>query len=183
MKYFVGGVAATATLYGALYLYNSPPAGQYDTIDKFIVGEIMVTFAFGAIVMFCSRKHWTFRGVGVFLMSLGISIAFALSSLIAYKGVSYDENGKAVSNLDPGLRQGISDLDRSLLFVGGFMFFVGLFDYAMRRLFSRPVKNSVIASEWEPEIVPIVERRNTVRRESDKDLLARIDKLERQEQP
>lgn len=148
MKYFVGGVATTASLWGLLYLYESPPPGQYDLIDKLLVGEIMLTFAFGAFVMYKSRSTWTFRGVGVFLSSIGVAVLFALSSWIAYKGVRVDDSGHATSRVDPGFRQAMTDLDRSLLFVGGFMLFTGLVDYSLRKWFGKPIEDSPIAKEW-----------------------------------
>ena len=145
MKKLAAGIATTAVIWTGMYLRESPRTGA-DWVDRVIVTGIAVTFTFAAIVMLASRRSWTIRAVGLFLSSTGIAVLFGEIAYIAQFG-----------RIDPGTREGLVDLARAALGLGGLLLFLGLSLYSFRRW--GPVHYQPDVLDETPGDYPLVERR------------------------
>jgi hypothetical protein len=125
MKTLAATSAAVAAIWGVLYLVPAPIPPATTWYDKMIVYEIAIVFSTAAIVMLISRKMWTIRAIGLFFSALAIGLLFWNAVYVRQSGYRV-RNGRVVPNTDHGIQEGVTDLSRALLMIGGPLLMVGL---------------------------------------------------------
>ena len=168
MKTLATCSAAVCGLWAVLYAVPAPVPPATAWYDKAIVYEIGVVFCTAAIVMLISRRMWTIRAIGLFFSALAIGVLFANAAYIRYVGYTV-RNGRIVPDTDPGVQEAISDAARALLIIGGPLLMIGLIGWLYGRY-----------GPQHDDLLPTPDRRHTVRRESDRQMLARLEYLERE---
>lgn len=166
MKLLASVGAATVALYGVLYIVPAPIPPDTAWYDKAILYIIAVVFTTAAGVMLISRRTWTLRAVGLLLSALAIATLSWNAVYLRQAGYRV-ENGRVVSNVSPGVSEALGDLWRTLFLVGGPLLMIGLIFYVWGRFGPDPHPEPFLG-----------ERRKEARRESDRQLLARIAELE-----
>jgi hypothetical protein len=177
MKLLATVGAATATLYGVLYLVPAPIPPDTAWYDKAILYIIAVVFSTAAVVMLISRRTWTLRAIGLLLSAMAIATLSWNAVYLRQKGYSV-KDGRVVSNVSPGVSEALGDLWRTLFLVGGPLLMIGLMFYVWGRFGPDHSTDPFLG-----------ERRKAHRREEDKQvreqnasLIAKITELERSTQ-
>lgn len=132
MKLLTGSVAATIMTWGLLFTHPTAQPPHRDWVDKLVILGIASIFAAAAIVMAVSRRSWTFRGVGVFLTSIGTAVFYGelgYGDIVGYKIV----NGRAQLPLSPGVSEAWLDVARACFLVGGPLLALGLIFWGIGR--------------------------------------------------
>jgi hypothetical protein len=169
MKTLASASAVVGGLWVVLYKVKAPIPPATAWYDKAIVWEIASVFALASVVMMISRKVWTLRAIGIFFSSIGVALLFGLAAYIRHVGYTMRDN-RVVPNINPGTQEGISDLFRALLVVGGALFAIGLVGWLWGRFGPRHGDEALG-----------LERRSPIpRREEDRIMRARLEQLESQ---
>ncbi len=117
MRRLIVGIVATIAVYGLFYLHPQKASPAQDWRDDVWLWLIAGTFTLAALVMLLPSIPWTWRGVGLFLTSLG---AAAL-----YGGVLWTRRDDPSGDLP----ETWADLIRALYVVGGLLLLYGLLDW------------------------------------------------------
>lgn len=168
MKTLATCTAAVAASWGVLYMVPAPIPPATAIYDKVILYAIGGIFTMAALVMLISRRTWTLRAIGLGMSILGISV-IAWNAVYTRQVGYTTRNGRVVSAADPGIQEAISDLWRALFIIGGPLLFIGLSAWVYGR-FGPHTEDPIFG-----------ERRKTVRREDDRNLLARVAELEQRQ--
>jgi hypothetical protein len=168
MKTLVSASAVVAGLWVVLYEVKAPIPPATAWYDKAIVWEIASVFTLASAVMLISRKIWTLRAIGIFFSSLGVGLLFGMAVYVRHVGYTV-RNNRVVPNINPGTQEGLSDLARALLAVGGALFAIGLLVWLWGRF--GPRRGDEVLG---------LERRTSVRRAEDRARDARLAELESQ---
>jgi hypothetical protein len=153
MKTLLGASAAVTATWGALYFAPAPIPPATAWYDKTIVYEIAIVFSTAALVMLISRKMWTIRAVGLFFSALAIGLLFWNAVYVRQSGYRVNDKGRVVPNTNHGIQEGVTDLSRALLMIGGPLLMVGLVMWLWGRF--GPEHDPVVEPTY-----PEIERRN-----------------------
>lgn len=126
MKTLASASAAVGVTWIALWKIPAPIPPQTAWYDQTILYEIAIVFSTAAVVMLISRKMWTIRAVGLFFSALAIGLLFWNAVYVRQSGYHVNDKGRIVPNTNPGIQEGVSDLARALLIIGGPLLMVGL---------------------------------------------------------
>ena len=176
MKKLATASIATAALWSAFYLTPMPVPPSVSWYDKMIVYEIAIVFTTAAIVMLISRAVWTIRAIGILFSLMGLGLLFWNAVYVRQSGYKVLPNGRVVPNTNAGIQEGVSDLSRALLIIGGPLLMIGLIGWAYGRFgHFNEVDQGMLKSSYDGS----VERRKGIpRRQDDARLIERIQKYE-----
>ena len=160
MKKLAACSGAVAAVWGALYCVTAPIPPATAWYAKMIVYEIAIVFSTAAAVMLISRKLWTIRAIGLFFSALAIALLFWNAVYVRQSGYRVNAQGRVVPNTNAGVQEGVSDLARALLMIGGPLLMVGLIGW----LWGRFGPGDPTLDQWDPGRDPDrrsgLERRN-----------------------
>ena len=94
-------------LWGALWFYDSPPPGVYDTFDIILLFSLFSSALYTVIIMFFTRDRWYARSLGLWYKSLAVAGTFLIPIL-----------GVLGLVLSAGERQLVQDAVRSAVAIG-----------------------------------------------------------------
>ena len=137
MKTLAGASVAVAATWTVLYFIPAPIPPQTAWYDQTIVYEIAIVFSTTAAVMAISRKTWTIRAIGLFFAAIAIGLLFWNAVYVRQSGYRF-EKGRVIPNTNPGVQEGVGDLARALLFIGGPLLMVGLVMWLIGRFGHAP---------------------------------------------
>lgn len=132
MKTLATASVAVAAVWGTLYIVPAPVPPKTAWYDQAIVYEIAVVFSLAAVVMLISRRMWTIRAIGLFFAATAIGVIGWNAVYVRHAGYT-TRNNQIVPNVNPGIQEGLGDLWRALLMVGGPLLFIGLLVYLWGR--------------------------------------------------
>jgi hypothetical protein len=126
MKTLAACSVAVGATWAILYTIPAPIPPATAWYDKAIVFEFAIAFVATAVVMLISRKIWTIRAIGLFFASLAVGLLFSNAVYVRQSGYHVNDRGRVVPATNPGVQEGISDLARALLMIGGPLLVTGL---------------------------------------------------------
>ena len=126
MKTLAASSLVVAGVWTALWFTPSPIPPRTAWYDTMLVYEIAIAFTTAAVVMVISRRTWTIRAIGLLFSAFAVGLLFWNAVYVRQSGYRVNENGRVVPNTNHGLQEGVSDLARALLVVGGPLLMVGL---------------------------------------------------------
>jgi len=126
MRTLIAASVVVAGVWTTLYVTPTPIPPATSWYDKMIFYEIAIVFSTAAAVMLISRKMWTIRAVGLFFSALAIGLLFWNAVYVRQSGYRVNAAGRVVPNTNHGIQEGVTDLSRALLMVGGPLLMIGL---------------------------------------------------------
>ena len=155
MRTLAAASLAVAATWGVLYAMPQPIPPSTTWYDKMIVYEIAIVFSTAAAVMLISRKMWTIRAIGLFFSALAIGLLFWTAVYVRQSGYRVNDKGRVVPNTNAGIQEGVTDLSRALLMIGGPLLMVGLVIWLWGRF--GPDHDGIVDP---PKTYPEIERRS-----------------------